>query len=329
MKRFGNLYEKICTIENIQLAHKHAKRGKTKYAEVQYVDNNLEACLLKIQEILLTETFNTSKYRIFSKIDNGKERIIYALPYFPDRIIHHCIMQVIEPIWVSTLIRDTYASIKNRGVHDGVRRIQEALKNNPKDTKYCLKLDITKYYPSISHELLKLVIRKKIKDPKLLKVLDNIIDSVDKGIPIGNYISQFFGNLFLSDIDHFAKESLRVKYYYRYCDDIVILAKTSKELHNIRKVLNVKIQECLLILKANWQVFPTNINGIDFLGYRFFGTHTLLRDRIAEKFKQKAIYFRKNKVDPKVQRSSMMSYCGWMQFANAHSLFNKYYGVIL
>lgn len=116
MKRYGNLYPKIWDLDNIKLAHKNARKGKMHYQEVQMVNADEERYVLLIQNMLKNKTFKNSKYEIFIKNDSGKEREIYKLPYFPDRIIHHCIMQVLEPIWVKTLITDTYSSLKDRGI---------------------------------------------------------------------------------------------------------------------------------------------------------------------------------------------------------------------
>lgn len=131
-------------------------------------------------------TYRTSTYKTFT-IYEPKERIIFKLPFYPDRIVHHAIMNILEPIWVSIFINNTYSCIKGRGIHKAVRDIQQDLKDID-GTKYCLKLDIKKFYPSIDHDVLKSIIRKKIKDEKLLNLLDGIIDSTD-GVPIGNYLS--------------------------------------------------------------------------------------------------------------------------------------------
>ena len=166
MKRYGNLYSKIYDIENIRLAHKNAKKGKLHYAEVKMVEANPEKYFTKIHNMLKNKTFYNSKYEVFMKKDKGKEREIFKLPYFPDRIIHHCIMNILEPIWMKTLIADTYSSLKNRGIHKGVKRIKKALKDG-ENTKYCLKMDVRKFYPSIDHTVLQQIMRKKIKDKNL------------------------------------------------------------------------------------------------------------------------------------------------------------------
>lgn len=325
MKRYGYLYPKIRDMENIKLAHKNARKGKMHYPEVQMVNANEEKYLQLIQDMLRDKTFKNSKYEIYIKNDSGKDREIYKLPYFPDRIIHHCIMQVLEPIWVKTLIADTYSSLRGRGIHNGVRRIKKALKDK-ENTQYCLKMDVRKFYPSIDHKILKSIIRQKIKDKDVLWLLDEIINST-KGVPIGNYLSQYFGNLYLSGFDHWMKEQKNCKYYFRYCDDIVVLHSDKKHLAQLRMDVSDYLKMCLnLNLKENWQVFPVYKRGIDFLGYRFFHNHTILRKSIATRFKQRMKDIKENHEQLTLINivSGVMSYCGWMKFADSYNLQTKY-----
>ena len=326
MKRYGYLYEKIYNYDNIQYALQNAQKGKKHYKEVNKINMNQEFYIRQIQKMLYYKTYKTAKYKkIIKHADNGKIREIYKLPYYPDRIVHHCIMQIIEPIWFKSLIRDTYAAIKNRGIHDGVRRIKKALRDK-ENTIYCLKMDIKKFYFSINNQILKRIIRKKIKDPDLIWLLDEIIDSAD-GIPIGNYLSQYFGNLYLSEYDHWIKEELKMKYYFRYCDDIVILHKDKNILHEIRKESNDYFKYKLkLEINNNWQVFPVDKRGIDFLGYRFFHNYILLRKSISQKFKNKIKYIKKNWeiLKPSKVINRIMSYWGWLKYANCKNLVNTY-----
>jgi len=323
MKRYGNLYHKIYDIDNIKLAHKNARKGKMYYQEVQMVNENEEKYVLEIQNILKNKTFKNSKYEMFIKNDNGKEREIYKLPYFPDRIIHHCIMQVIEPIWTKSLINDTYSSIKERGIHKGVKRIKKSLRDR-ENTKYCLKMDIKKFYSSINHKILKSIIRQKIKDKNVLWLLDEIINSTH-GVPIGNYLSQYFGNLYLSELDHWIKEQNHCKYYFRYCDDMVILHSNKKFLSKLREdiqdYLNMNLN---LTLKENYQIFPVEARSLDFLGYCFYHNYTLLRKSIVNRFKQRINTIKKeHKSLPYINiLSSIMSYYGWMKYANCNNLLN-------
>lgn len=251
-------------MDNLLLAHKNARKGKSKYKAVKLVDENVQRYCEEIRKMLVNKTFTTSEYDMFIKNDRGKEREIYKLPYYPDRIIQHAIMQVLEPIWKSTLIADTYQSIKGRGVHKVLPKVVKAVQQD--NIEYCLKMDVQKFYPSINKDIMKKVVRRKIKCKDTLWLLDNIINSSVNGLPIGNYISQYLGNLYLSELDHKVKEEIGVKYYYRYCDDIIVLAQSKKELHSIRSYVNLELQNVKLVLKQDYRVYPT-IQGVDVLGY--------------------------------------------------------------
>lgn len=324
MKRINDLYEKIWDMENIKLAHKNARKGKTKYKEVQKVDENLDFYLGEIQKMLRDKTFVNGKYTIFTRTFYGKERIIYRLPYFPDRIVHHCILQVLSPIWDHILIRNTFSSIKGRGIHDGIKRIKNDLKEN-KHLRYCLKFDIKKFYPSVNNKKLKDIIRNKIKDKDVLWLLDTIIDSV-KGIPIGNYVSQYLGNIYLAYFDHFMKENIKSKFYYRYCDDVIVLHYSKNFLHSIiLRIKKILINSLDLLVKNNWQVFPVNSRGINFLGYVIYTNYCKIRKVIKENFIKKVKYVKKydNLLQSEVV-SGIMSFLGWFRFANTRNLVHTY-----
>jgi hypothetical protein len=309
-------------MENLKMAHKNAKKGKNHYSEVKMVDSDPDLYLSALHESLKNKTFRNSKYEIITKeTDSGKVRDIYKLPYYPDRIVHHAILQVVGEIWYKGLIRDTYSSIKGRGIHDGVERMKKAMQDK-ENTRYCLKLDVKKYYQSIDNEMLKVVVRKKIKDPDLLWLLDEIIDSTE-GVPIGNYLSQYFGNIYLSGLDHYCKS--KVKYYFRYCDDIVILHKDKAFLHTFYKEIETWLNGIKLEIKDNWQVFPVDKRGIDFLGYRFFHDYILLRKSIKQNLKRsvKRIKTKHTKMNTSLIINSIMSYYGWFKHANCKNLQNS------
>ena len=314
MKRIGNLYERIYSIDNLILADKRARKGKINTKEVKEFDKSRYRNISTLHHLLKESKYKTSEYKIFTLFD-PKEREVYKLPYFPDRITHHAIMNVLEDIFVKTFTTDTYNCIKDRGIHKAFYKLKKDLKNT-KSAKYCLKLDIKKFYPSINNNILKELLRKKFKDEKLLNLLDEIIDST-KGVPIGNYLSQFFANFYLCYFDHWIKETLKIKSYYRYCDDIVILASSKEELHiifnNIKEYLNNNL---LLEIKSNFQIFPINKRGIDFVGYKFYHTHIRLRKSIKIRF-IKMIKYNKNE-------KSIASYNGWLSHANCINLKNKY-----
>lgn len=202
MKRHGDLWNKIIDKDNLLLAFKKAKRHKSWQQKVIKVEQNLEEMIEKLRESLINGTYKTSGYRQ-KKIYEPKERTIYILPFYPDRIVHHAIMNILEPIWDKLFISHSYACRKNKGQHKGSIKCMEYVRKN----RFCLKCDISKFYPSINHEILKRIIRKKIKCKRTIKLLDEIIDSIDSptNVPIGNYLSQWFGNLYLNELDMFLK----------------------------------------------------------------------------------------------------------------------------
>lgn len=202
MKRIGDLYHKIYAIENLRLADEKARRRKAFQKGVIDHDKNRERNIWKLHYMLRNKTYKTSKYKTFTIVEE-KEREISSLPYWPDRILHHGLMNILEPIFVSMFTADTYSCIKGRGPHKALEAVKEALKDK-EGTKYFLKMDIKKFYPSIDHDILKKLLRKKFKDKALLVLLDEIVDSAP-GVPIGNYLSQYLANFYLTYFDHWLK----------------------------------------------------------------------------------------------------------------------------
>jgi RNA-directed DNA polymerase len=318
MKRLNNLYPKICSIENLMLADEKASKGKSDTPGVILHRKRQAANIQQLHDMLLNKTYKTSAYQTF-KVYEPKEREVYRLPYFPDRITHHAVMNVLEPVFTANFTADTYSCIKGKGIHAALHAVQKVL-INVEGTQYCLKLDIKKFYPSIDHRILKQLLRRKFKDDDLLWLLDEIIDSA-AGLPIGNYLSQYFANFYLSYFDHWLKEEKRVKYYFRYADDLVILSSNKPYLHNllneIREYLHTRLN---LQVKDNYQVFPVAARSIDFVGYRIYHTHTLLRKSIKKNF-ARAVAAGKHK--------SISSYTGWAKHANCNHLTKKLGNYIL
>ncbi len=313
MKRLNNLYEKIYSIDNLELADKKARKGKSDQYGIKRHDRHREKNILKLHESLKNKTYRTSKYNTFI-IFEPKEREIFRLPYFPDRITHHAVMNILEPVFTATFTADTYSCIKGRGIHKAFRAVKRALKDIH-GTKYCLKLDIQKFYPSIDHEVLKKLLRRKFKDKDLLWLLDEIIDSAS-GVPIGNYLSQYFANFYLTYFDHWIKEVKGVKYYFRYADDIVILSDSKKYLHKLLADMRQYLSDELkLTIKKNYQVFPVASRGINFVGYKLYHTHTLMRPTIKQSFA------RMMKWDRNPQ--SIASYYGWAVHCDSKHLLEK------
>lgn len=313
MKRINNIYSQITSVDNLRIAESKARKGKANQYGVKIFDKEPESNIFKLHEMLLNKGYKTSEYTTFTVFE-PKERLVFRLPYFPDRITHHAVMNILEPIFVKVFTNDSYACIKGKGIHAAVNNIKTALQDQ-ENTKYCLKLDIVKFYPNVDHDILKTLLRKKFKDNDLLWLLDEIIDSAD-GLPIGNYLSQYLANFYLTYFDHWIKEQKEVKYYFRYADDIVILSSNKPHLHEllfeIKQYLNVNLK---LEVKDNYQVFPVEARSIDFVGYKFYHTHTLLRKSIKKRF-AKAVSKTKNK-------ATIAAYNGWAKHANTKHLLKK------
>lgn len=331
--KYGNLYEKITTLENIELAHKMARKDKSFYTEVKMVDANPEYYFKQIQDMLINKTYrvNQNDYTMFEKIDKGKLREIYKLDYFPHRIIQWCIMLQTQHIFLSTFIDNTFSSIPKRGIHLAFNKLDDVINKDVDriETVYCLKMDVKKFYPSIDQEIMKKQLRWKFKDNDLLWLMDTIIDSMDSGIATGSLFSQWLGNFALTPFDHWIKENKKVKHYFRYADDIVILHHDKKFLHQLRKDIEDYLSTNLnLTLKENWQVFPTYVRGVDFVGYRHFGDYILLRKSTATNLKRKMRRIlkkcQKGKSMNHNEWSSINSYKGWIMHCNGLNLTKKY-----
>lgn len=324
MKRHGNLWNKIVDLENIKLAHKIARRGKAFYTEVQMVDADVDKYAKEVQAMLVNKTFTTSPYEIEDRFDGRKMRTIYKLPYYPDRIVQHAMLNIVGPILVNTFIRNTFQSIQGRGTHDAARRVKKLIQSDS-CPKYALKVDIRKYYPSIDNERMKVCLRKKIKDPDVLWLADDVIDSM-QGLPIGNYTSQHFGNLFLNDFDWWMKQQIKPIGYYRYCDDILIFGNSTKELVDIQKKVVTRLGDIGLEIKPSWNIYDVYKNGVDFVGFVFRPTDTKLRPSIATKFKTKCVSLKRFLTQSNCAEyiNVLMAYKGWVQYINAKRLWRKH-----
>lgn len=313
MKRYSGLYDQIISIENLKIADEKARRGKLKQRSVIKHDHKRDVNIESLHQTLKEVKFKTSTYTTF-KISDPKERIIYRLPYFPDRIVHHAIINVIQPIFMETFTSDTYSCIKGRGIHSASTRLKAVLRKGL-NTEYCLKIDVKQFYPSINHDILKQLVRKKFKDARLLVLMDEIIDSAP-GLPIGNFLSQYLANFYLTYFDHWIKEKKQVPHYFRYADDMIFLSDDKAFLqslfHEIKDYLRINLD---LEVKQNYQVFPVSSRGIDFIGYNFYNTHTRIRKNIKQKLARK--------IKKGINTQSKASYFGWLKHANCINLTNK------
>lgn len=311
MKRIGNLFEKVVNLNNLHLAELAVRKGKSKKKYVIEFNKNRTENIWKLYLELINNSYKVSKYQSLT-IYEPKKRIL-SKPNYRDRIIHHAVIQILEPILTKCFISQTYSCIKNRGLHKGLKVLNSYLKDK-ENTKYTLKLDIKKFYQSVGNKILINLLKTKFKDKKLLNLLEIIINS-HKALPLGSYTSQWFGNFYTNKFNHWLKEKKKVKYLVIYCDDYVILHHSKKYLHNLRKEIQEYLKENLNLELSNYQVFPTN-KGIDFLGYVSYPTHIKIRKSI----KQRWIKMLKTNQNSK----SIASYTGWLKYCNSINLKNKY-----
>ncbi|MGZ3753605.1 MAG: reverse transcriptase domain-containing protein [Mucilaginibacter sp.] len=310
MKRKGNLYDKIYTMDNLILADQMARRGKANQSGVKEFDRDPVGNLQKLHEAFKDRTYQTSAYSKRT-IYEPKEREISILPYI-DRVAQHAILLVIEPVFNAIFTADTYASIKGKGIHAASYTLRRDLRDI-ENTTYYLQMDIEKFYPSVDAEILKIKLRRIFKDQDLLKLLDGIVDSAP-GLPIGNYLSQFLANYYLSGLDRMVKNLFKVK-YYRYCDDLVVLGNNKSLLHHIAKVITAYCKEELnLTVKPKYIVAPV-WTGINFVGYKHYPGYVLLRPTIKHRF-ARAVARRAN-------HATISSYLGWAKHANCRHLIKK------
>lgn len=316
MKTHKNLWSQFISSENFELAAHRALLGKKSKNCARRFLRNRDALLKRLRDALESGTFKTGKYRIFT-IYEPKQRDIYMLPLYPDHIVHHALMNVLSPIWQKMFIHDSYACIPGRGLHAASNRCAEFVRKN----KYVLQCDIRKFYPSINHDVMVRIIKRKISDKRILELLENIVRSMPppRGMPIGNLTSQWLGNLYMNDLDMFVKHGLHIKNYIRYCDDFCIFGDDARELVRLRRVLEAWLWENLGLTFSRAYIKPTT-NGVDFVGYRHFKTHVILTRAGVRKVKRKMHQIIAHADMSEHTKSQLDSYSGWMQWARCYNL---------
>lgn len=325
MKRIGYIFESIISIDNLRDAHfdvKRAKRPKRRKAAIEY-EEHLEENLQRLHDELAAETWTMHPYRRMVRIERGKRREIYYSPSHEDSIVQHAILRTLGKKLQKKFIRDTYASIKHRGTHDGVRRVRKFLSVIPSDAPcYVEKGDVFHFYDSIKHEPLKKDIVWAVKERKTQRLMFRIIDGFTGGIPIGNALSPLLANLHLTRLDHAAKERFRLRGYYRYLDDFVAVefgVDAKQRLKSFSEYAKHHLATIGLTVKANEQVFPIERGGLDFLGYVFHRKSMRLRRKTERRFRRAAIRYNKN---PNARnRAALSSYWGIVKWLSQSSRF--------
>lgn len=318
-KKVYNIYQQVCSPENICRAAYNTIRGKRDRHDVQrLLASNIIDVLQNIWQMLNDDTFEPRPCSHKQIYDGGKWRTLTIPPLYPDRIVDHCIMDVTEEYLYKLYITQTYACIKGRGIHKCLKDLNRYLQKDKRGTRYCLKLDVRHYYDSIDHDIMKRIMARYFGDKRLLALQYKIIDSVQggKGLGIGRLPSQHWANLYLTPFDHYVKEVLRVRYYLRYMDDMVFLHSNKQYLHwvldEIRKYLK---DELKLEIKDNWQIFPVDARSIDFVGYKSNHFNTLARKSILNRYWKKLRKVQRNYSPFELKQlwHSLSAHNGWLQ----------------
>lgn len=304
MKTYKHLYTQVYDFENLYLAYRKARKGKRGRAQPAQFERVQEEELLALQDELQTFTYKPGKYHNFF-VHDPKKRLISAAP-FRDRVVHHALYRVIEPVWEARFIHDTYANRVQKGTHRALDRAQSYARKY----KYAFQCDVKQFFPSIDHSILRAEFSRLICDENVLWLCDQILESGagvltneyemewykaddlfainrPRGLPIGNLTSQFWANVYLSSFDHFVKRDLKCPAYVRYVDDFLLFANDTSTLLNWRNAVIQNMAGLRLSLHEEAaQVYPTR-TGIPFLGFRLYPEYRLLKRRKITHFRRK------------------------------------------
>lgn len=296
------LFDELTSWENLYRAARKTRLGKRRCHDAARFELERERELLRLQDELRNGTYGPGEYRTFY-VREPKRRLISAAPY-RDRVVHHALVNVTGPLFETNFISDSYANRIGKGTHRAVDRYQEFARR----FKYVLQCDIVKFFPSIDHEILKELLRSRVRDPRVLWLCDLIIDGSNpqeptldyfpgddlfephgrrRGLPIGNMTSQFWANVYLHGLDNFVKRGLRCKGYVRYVDDFLTFADDKRELANVReRVKSFLVRLRLRIHEERAHVRPTH-RPTRFLGYRCWSTHRFLTKENIRRFRRR------------------------------------------
>jgi len=332
MKSYKNLYEKLCSQDNLKLAFSKAKRGKRKRKYVIEFESDLENELHKLKEELENQTYQPKPLKTFV-IRDPKTRVISASD-FRDRVVHHSLCNIIEPFFDKTFICDCCANRKRKGTSAALQRFDKFMRKVTRNGKlvknaiddnevvgYVLKADIKHYFDTVDHEIMMTIISRKIRDEKVLWLIRKILENYNgkilgKGMPIGNLTSQFFANLYLNELDYYVKHILKAKFYLRYVDDFVILHRSREKLILHKWLINNFLKSVKLELHPEKsRVMPLR-NGINLLGYRIFYHYKLLRKSNTIKAQNKLRQLHSLLEQQKVSADyAVQSLNGWLAYA--------------
>ena len=329
-KTVRNKFQKALTYENLMEAHKKSQKGKKTRENVIKFNLKQEEYVDWLYEQIKTKKYKHGGYTTFY-VTEPKLRKIEASSY-KDRIVHRwCVDQFLDKAFTPQFISNSYACIKGKGMHRAALAVQKGMKECKKKygEYYILKMDVAKYFPSINVEILMNIIKRKIKDKEILELIEEIVYSKKshKGLQIGNLTSQILANVYYNEADQFIKHKLKVRYYYRYMDDSIILMKDKEELKNIKKQIEKFIEENLkLKFNKKTNIFKSK-QGVNFCGYKINEYRMKIREKGKKKIKQKVKYLKnkikKENITSKEAKKYLCGYFGYMKYANVYNLRNK------
>ena len=325
MKTYRKIFDKIISLENLELAYKKARKGKTKKDYVIEFESNLKENVLQLHTELKNETYKPEPLKTFTLRD-PKTRVI-SKSAFRDRVIHHAICNIIESIFDKTFINECCANRKGKGNLYALSlfdKYKKKVTNNNTKTAFCLKADIRHYFFEVNQEILLNILRRKIKDERTINLINKILKNYpdkEKGMPLGNLTSQFFANVYLNELDYFVKHKLRAKYYVRYVDDFVILHENRIQLEVWKFFINKFLKENLQIElhPEKSRVIPLS-RGVDFVGFRNFYYYRLLRKRNVKNMLNKIKSFKGGFVSYEKLLESFQGWNAYAKWANSHKL---------
>ncbi len=323
MKTEKHIFERTISMQNITAAIYRAAEDKKDRKEVQEVLADVEKHAYQIHKMLVTGTYKPCPYKeSFIREGAGqKQRKVTKIDFYPDQIIHWALVLQLQPVIEKGAYAYSCGSMPGRGPHFGKPKLEKWIRKDRKNTKYSAKLDITKFYESVTHTLAKASIRTIIKDPKMLWLLDTIIDSYPKGLPIGYLTSQWLANFILQKLDHLIKQVLKIKYYMRYMDDMILFGPNKRKLHKAVRMIMGYLEKMNLKIKKNWQVFKLDARALDFMGFRFFRHKTILRKSLMLRITRKAKrIYNKGKATFK-DAAAIISYLGWIKHSQTYKVF--------
>ena len=318
MKRYGNIYEKVTNLTNIEMAFYESLNNskKRKRKDIQYKLENIDVFAKKIQNNFHISGKYTTK--IMNDRNTGKVRELLVPRYFPDQVIHHALTRQTLPYINKKIMHECCCSIKGRGTLYGSMLVRKALKN--KGVKYYAQFDIKKYFPNVNQDILVKQIENIFKDKQIVDLYKEIIYSVPNGIPLGNYTSQSLSNLYLTPLDRYIKQTLRIKYYVRYADDFVIIGKNKRELNKaIPLIANFLKNELKLEIHENVKVYSIYDRPIDFCGYKHYKVFTTIRKRNWKKARR--MLLRETNL---TRAKRLMAYLGYILHSNSYNIMQRF-----